>query len=138
VDIARKILPFTSVLLILVVLRTGWIFYSRQQDARAAEARVKAKEAAAAQYVVDKYGSGRAKVLGFSVSNTEIRRGETAQLCYSVSNAKTVKIEPPVGEVWPSMSRCLEVQPEKNTEYTITIEDAARRTDTAKATIKVK
>ena len=133
----RKMMPVTSAILLLVLLYVGWIFYSRRRDMRDAEARAEAAEAQNAKYTVDKYGGGRVKILAFSLSSGAIHRGQSVQLCYGVANAKTVKIEPPVGETWPSMSRCLDVTPKKDTSYVITAQDEAGHNDTAQLAIKV-
>ena len=135
--IVRRMMPVTSAILVLVMLYVGWIFYSRRRDAREAEERAKAQEAQSAQYTVDKYGGGRVKILAFSLSSGAIHRGQSVQLCYGVANAKNVKIDPPVGEVWPSMSRCLDVTPKKDTHYVITADDGAGHNETAELAIKV-
>jgi hypothetical protein len=67
-----------------------------------------------------------------------IRRGESAQLCYGVANAKAVKLEPQSNPVWPSLSRCVEVAPAKTTIYTLTIEDAAGNTKSQTLEVKVR
>lgn len=41
-------------------------------------------------------------------------------LCYGVENAKSVKLAPAVADVWPAMSRCVEVSPRESTTYTLT------------------
>jgi hypothetical protein len=48
--------------------------------------------------------------------------GQTAQLCYGVENAKTVRISPQVDQVLPPGNRCLEITPEHTTHYTIVAE----------------
>jgi hypothetical protein len=136
--IVRKMLPVTSAMVLIVLIYVGWVFYSRRSEAREAEEKARAKEAAAAQFTVDKYGGGRVKILAFSLSAGVIHRGQSAQLCYGVANAKTVKIDPPVEDVWPSMSRCVDVSPKKDTQYTITAQDGAGHTDTAELAIKVQ
>jgi hypothetical protein len=136
--LVRKMIPLTSAILVLVILYVGWIFYSRRRDEHEAADRAASKEAAAAQYTVDKYGGGRVKVLAFSLSSGAIKRGQVVQLCYGVANAKSVKIEPPVGEVWPSMSRCLDVSPKKDTTYVITAQDGEGHADTAQLAIHVQ
>jgi hypothetical protein len=40
-----------------------------------------------------------------SVSPPLIHHGEKSELCYDVANAKTVALDPPDGQVWPSHSR---------------------------------
>jgi hypothetical protein len=67
-----------------------------------------------------------------------VKRGETAQLCYGVANAKTVTLEPQSEPVWPSYSRCVDVKPTKTTTYTLTAQDANGHSVTQSLEIKVK
>ena len=138
--LVRKMMPITSAAVVLVILYVGWVFYSRHRDVKEAEERTAAKEAADAKFTVDKYGGGRAKILAFSLSSGAIHPGQNLQLCYGVANAKTVKIEPPVGEIWPSMSRCVDVspKPKKDTTYIITAQDAEGHSDTAQLSVQVR
>ncbi len=136
--VVKKMVPLTSAILILVVLYVGWIFYSRHRDDREAAEKAAAREAADAQFTVDKYGGGRAKILAFSASSGLIHKGQKVQICYGVANAKSVKIEPPVGDIWPSMSHCVDTSPTKDTQYTITATDAEGHADTAQVAIQVK
>src|SRR5262249_47413646 len=71
-------------------------------------------------------------------ANAEIRRGETAQICYGVANAKTVTLEPQANPVWPSHSRCVEVKPAKTTTYTLTVTGADGKTLAREVTVKVR
>ncbi|MBZ5700612.1 MAG: hypothetical protein LAN84_02055 [Acidobacteriia bacterium] len=61
-----------------------------------------------------------------------------AQLCYGVANAKKVTLEPPVGPVWPSYSRCLDVSPTKDTTYTLTVEDGQGHSMSQTVTLQVR
>lgn len=135
--VVKKMVPVTSAILVLVILYVGWVFYSRRRDERDAEEKAKAAEAQNAQYTIDKYGGGRVKVLAFSLSSGAIHKGQSVQLCYGVANAKNVKIEPPVGDIWPSMQRCVDVTPKKDTQYTITADDGQGHSDTAQLAIRV-
>ena len=87
--------------------------------------------------IVDAYGGGHLTLLGFYAAPSTIRRGAKAQLCYGVSNSKTVRIEPPVKNVWPSFSRCIEVAPESDTVYRLIAEDAAGHKVIATTAVKV-
>jgi hypothetical protein len=135
--LVRKMIPITSAIVVLVFIYVGWVFYSRHRDVRDQEEQARAKEAENAKYTVEKYGGDRVKILAFSLSSGAIHAGQPVQICYGVANAKTIKIEPPVGEVWPSMSRCLEAKPKKDTTYVLTAQDAAGHTDSAELAIKV-
>jgi len=66
-----------------------------------------------------------------------LRRGEHTLLCYGVNDAKTVRLEPSVEEVWPSFTRCIQVSPRKDTEYKLTAEDAAGHSVSQSVTIRV-
>ncbi len=118
-----------SALVFLVVLcYLGWVFWSRAQADRAFQERAAA--AAAQQREQDRetfngMGGDQFAILNFYASPESIARGDKAELCYSVSNAKSVTLNPPAGEVWPSFSRCLDVSPRKTTRYTLTITNAA-------------
>src|SRR6184192_2301017 len=92
----RNPLPYTTIALIAAVLYVAWVFYSRWQETREAEQRAAAKRAAENRFVLEAYGNGRVKILNFSLDPGVIRRGQESELCYGVSNAKMVTIEPTV------------------------------------------
>jgi hypothetical protein len=122
-------LVYSSAILVIVGLAVGYIMYSRWQDARARE-RQAAEEHAEKQRDADRtavaeLGGKDFEILDFYVSPKVIHRGETAQLCYGVSNAKSVTLEPQPHPVWPSPANCVDISPKKTTTYTLTIFDAA-------------
>ncbi len=87
------------------------------------------KQRAQDQQTFEMMGGNRFDILGLHCIPATIQAGERSSLCYSVSNAKTVKIEPQAEEpVWPAFSRCVHVSPRKTTKYTLTIEDGAGHT----------
>ncbi len=97
----------------------------------AAEEAVAAKKAAQNKRVVDQvFGSGNVKLLEFSVSQLHLRRGESTNLCYGVSNAVSVTIEPHIEDTRPTYHYCLQVEPKKTTTYTLTAKDAAGHVET--------
>jgi hypothetical protein len=135
----KKVLPFTTVGVLLAAIYAGYIFYSRWAENRDAVEKAKQQEVLNAQKTVDAYGGGHVKVLNFTLSPGMLHRGETLSICYGVSNAKTVTIDPkPDGEVWPSIQRCVEASPKKDTLYTITATDDKGQTDTQSVEVKVK
>ncbi|MBI1739041.1 MAG: hypothetical protein HYR58_07315 [Acidobacteria bacterium] len=134
----RTILRYTWFLHVAVLLVIGWIFFSRWQENREIEQRALEKQREENRRAVKFLGGNRFEILQFYASPGLIRRGETAQLCYGVSNAKTVRVEPrPASGVWPSLSRCVEVAPTKNTTYTLTAEDGKGNSKTATVEVKV-
>jgi len=134
----RNPLLYTSILLAIALVYVGWIFFSRWQENRELERKAAEEKKAADQSVVEMLGGNQFAILNFYASPGEIGRGETAQLCYGVSNAKAVRIEPQTSAVWPSYSRCVNVAPKKDTTYTLTAEDAAGHIKTATVTVKVR
>lgn len=142
ISIARKIWLYGSIVFLIAVLYVGWTLFSRWQENRdlaqkaaAAEAR---KERTEAARTVETLGGNQFAILSFYVSPGTVRRGETAQLCYGVSNAKTVRIDPPVASVWPSYTRCFDVTPAKTTTYTLTADDVSGNTKTSTLTLTVR
>jgi hypothetical protein len=134
----RNPLLYTSILLGIALLYVGWVFFSRRQENREIERKAAEEKRAADQSVVDMLGGNQFAILNFYASPGEIRRGEAAQLCYGVSNAKAVRIEPQTSAVWPSFSRCVDVTPKKDTTYTLAAEDAAGHIKTATVVVKVR
>jgi hypothetical protein len=131
-------LLYTSLALGVALLYVGWIFFGRWQENRALEQRAAEKRRAADQQTVESLGGKRLEIQSFYASPGMVRRGETVQLCYGVANAKKVTLEPPVGPVWPSYSRCLDVSPTKDTTYTLTVEDGQGNSKSATLTIRVR
>jgi hypothetical protein len=127
--------------LAVAVLVVGWILFSRWQENRDLEKRAKEERTQKQQeqdrITLEQMGGKELAIQNFYATPGTIRRGETAQLCYGVANAKTVKLEPQSNPVWPSYSRCVDVNPTKSTTYTLTIADAAGNTRTESLEVKV-
>jgi hypothetical protein len=135
----KKMLPFTTVGVLLAAIYVGYVFYSRWSENHEAVEKAKQQEAVNAQKTVDAYGGGRVKVLNFTLNPGMLQRGEKLMICYGVSNAKTVTIDPkPDDEVWPSIQRCVGASPKKDTVYTIKATDAKGQTDTQSVAVKVR
>ena len=136
VEERRRPAPFVIAAIAVSVLFLGWVLLSRGPAAT----QTGAPAAAAARNTADAvafYGNGQLKVLSFYASPVEVRRGSRALVCYGVSNASAVRIEPALGETWPSTSRCLEVTGTKDTEYKLTAQDSAGHEETRTLSLKV-
>ena len=132
-------LPYTTVLLIIVGLYVGWTFYSRSQSEKQARERLASEKAAQNKQVVDTiFGSGSVKLLSFSLSPARLKRGESAQMCYGVSNAATIAIEPHVEDTKPSYNHCLSVKPANTTTYKLLAKDVSGHEATASLTLTVQ
>ena len=87
--------------------------------------------------VFEGMGGDRFDILNFFPYPGEITRGDSTMLCYSVSNAKSVTLQPQSNAVWPAFERCVSVSPKKTTIYTLTATDAAGHTKSATVTVTV-
>jgi hypothetical protein len=128
--------------LVIVLCYVGWIFYSRWHENHAINQEVtaerKEKDQRDAAATVESLGGSEFRIISFYASPGDIHRGDTVTMCYGVSNAKSVSVDPPIGEVWPSVSRCMQITPKKTTKYTFTADDGKGSTKTADLTIVVK
>jgi hypothetical protein len=137
VPLFRKALPFLTVGILAAAAYDGWVFYSRWRDARETERMSKAKEAGEARRTTDMLGRGQIRILSFYASPGAIRPGGHANVCYGVSGAKSVRIEPPVEELHPAAAHCLQVSPSKSTEYKLVAEDASGHTASQRFVLQV-
>ncbi len=141
-DRIQKTLRFTWIILLGAAIYVGYILYSRRQEysqleRQQAEIRTE-KQRAEDEQTVQQLGGKQFEILNLYASPASIQPGETAQVCYGVSNAKTVDLQPQPEPVWPSLSRCLRVAPRKTTIYTLTAEDSAGNKKTATVQLKVR
>ena len=138
----RNPLVYTTTLMVIGMFYLAGVFFFRWENNRNTDRRAGEKEAqekaAEAQRVYDSLGGSQFAILNFYASPSLIHPGESSQLCYGVSNAKDVKLDPPVASVWPSAARCITVSPRKETTYTLAAVDAQGNTKTATVTLLVK
>jgi hypothetical protein len=134
----RRLLPYTTALTVLVILLTAWTLYSRYQSAAEAERQLQQTQTEADRKLVAAFGGDQLTILGFNAAKGEVPPGGRVVLCYGVSNAAQVKIEPGVEPIRPALSHCLEVFPKKTTTYTLKAEDAKGNTKSASLTIRVR
>jgi hypothetical protein len=134
----RKLLKWTWIPVILVLAYSGWLFYQRSADNKRIAAEAERKRAEADQKVIEKLGSGSLKILMFYANPPAIRPGEKTLLCYGVSNATAVRIDPPVDGVGPAISQCVEARPRADTTYTLTAEGSDKSRETGTLTVAVK
>jgi hypothetical protein len=133
---------YSSVLILGVILYVSYVLYSRYESGKEYERQTKERQNEQRREVdrlaVEQLGGSELAIRGLYVSPAAIRPGESAQLCFDVANAKTVTLDPPAGEVWPSHSRCLNISPRKTTTYTLTIQDAAGKSVSQTVELRVR
>ena len=132
---------FGGVVLIVLAF-VGYTMWSRKtQDADLAYKQQAAKTAQQRESdaaAVEELGGSDFKIIAFYASPGLVHRGDTVDMCYGVSNAKNVTLDPPEGNVWPSANRCLQVKPKKTTTYTLTIDDGKGKTANQQLTISLR
>jgi hypothetical protein len=141
-SLLKNPLLYSSAVLAVALLGVVFVMISRWQESRSNERRA-AQERAEKQHeqdriAVEQLGGKEFAILSFYASPKVIRRGESAQLCYGVANAKTVKLEPQSQPIWPSTAHCVDVSPSKSITYTLTIEDAGGKRLSQDVEIKVR
>jgi hypothetical protein len=141
-SILKNPLLYSSAVLVVASLSVAFVVISRWQDRRNLEQKA-AQKLAEKQHeqdrvAVEQLGGKEFQILSFYASPTVIRRGQTAQLCYGVANAKSVRLEPETPPVWPSVAHCVDVSPTKSITYTLTIEDGAGKTQSQNVEVKVR
>ncbi len=115
----------------------GIVFYTRWRGDRVMQEQATAAEREEDREVFEGMGGDRFDILRFFPYPGEVKRGYSTMLCYGVSNAKSVTLEPQPNAVWPAFERCISVSPKKTTTYTLTATDAAGHTKSATVTVEV-
>jgi hypothetical protein len=122
----------------LAVLYVGGVFYTRWHRDSVIQEQAATAKREQDQRVFQAMGGDRFDILKFFPYPGEIQRGDSTMLCYSVSNAKSVTLEPQSNAVWPAFERCVSVSPKKTTTYTLTATDAGGHTKSATVTVEVR
>lgn len=132
---------YSSALILIVGLYVGWVLLSRRQENRAYEHRAEEaqakKQREADQAAIEQLGGSELAIQMF-YATPRIARGETAQICFGVANAKSVTLEPQTNPVWPSHSLCVDVKPIKTTTYKLTATDADGKAVSQEVKIEVR
>lgn len=132
----RRLLPLFSVVLLGAALYDGWIFYGRWRWRLDAERARAAAEAQPARRAVAALGSGL-QIRDFYATPAVIRPGQPATVCYSVTGASLLRLDPPVAPVYPAISHCIQAVLRRSTEFRLTAADPAGRAITAKLMLRV-
>lgn len=138
----KKLLVYAFIAIVVAASYVAYVLLSRRVSTREIERRNAAKQAeqhrAEDRLTLEQLGGSDFGIRALSVSPSVIRRGESAEICYDVTNAKSVSLDPPVAEVWPSHTRCFEVSPKRTTTYTLSITDATGGTVASEVQVQVR
>jgi hypothetical protein len=128
----------STIVILFAAIYSGLTFYSRWQEDQAWKARAAEKQREEDARSLEMMGGNRFDILNFYAAPGHIRKGETVDLCYGVSNAKSVTLEPNVANVYPAYTNCVQLSPRKTTMYTLTAADGKGNTKTASLTVEVR
>lgn len=133
---------YSAVVFLVVLSYVAILLVDRYESNRAYQRHIAEKEAeqqrADDRAAVEGLGGNEFAIRALYISPTVIHLGQSAQLCYDVSNAKSVTLDPSAGPVWPSHTRCLELSPKKTTTYTLTITDASGKSLSQSVQLEVR
>jgi len=134
-------LVYSPLLIVIVAAYMGWVLYSRHIESRRYEQRIRDQQAQKQrehdQKAIEQLG-GSELAIQMLYATPEVRRGETAQVCFGVANAKVVTLEPQTDPVWPSHNLCVDVKPIKTTTYKLTATGGDGKSVSQEVTIKVR
>jgi hypothetical protein len=140
-SLLKNPLALFPLLVLVAALYLGWVFFSRHREGQQYNRRVRDEQAQkqreADQATIQQLG-GSDLAIQMLYATPEIRRGQTAQVCFGVANAKSVTLEPESSPVWPSHSLCVDVKPAKTTTYTLTATAANGKFLTQQVTVFVR
>jgi hypothetical protein len=137
-DLIRRLLPYMTVLLVVVVGYTAWTFYSRRSATREMEDRARQRQS---NPLPPEYLGDKVKILSFTIEPASIRRGQSADLCFSLLNAKSAGFEPSLGPIdlaGQGRVHCESVKPAQTTTYKLTATGASGDTQSASLTLVVR
>jgi hypothetical protein len=134
----RRIVPFLGILILAVAIYDGSIFYRRWAGNRRAQQAREDRETDQAQKAIAMVGGGDLKIVSFYALPGTIPRGGQTSVCYGVTGAKRVRLEPPIQAVWPALSRCFAASVRKDTELKLTADDGAGRSVSQSLAVTVR
>jgi hypothetical protein len=134
----RRIVPVLGILILAVAIYDGSIFYRRWAGNRQARQAQADRETDQAQKAIAMVGGGDLKIVSFYALPETIAPGGQTSVCYGVTGAKTVRLEPPIQAVWPALTRCFTASLRKDTELKLSAEDGAGHTVSQRFVVKVR
>jgi hypothetical protein len=127
-----------GIIMAVLSIYTALVFYSRREENRQLLEQAARKQRESDAQTVEMMGGNEFKILSFYAAPGHLRRGQATNLCYGVSNAKSVVMDPPLKNIYPAYSNCVRISPRVTTTYTLTATDAQGHTEKQSLTIEVK
>ena len=90
-----------------------------------------------AWFAVVAVASAAPRITQFWAVDPNLPRGETTRLCYGVEDARAVRIEPDVKRLYPALTHCFEVAPQRTTTYKLIAQSADGSTAMQSVTVRL-
>lgn len=134
----KSLAKWTWLVVLVAVLYSGWVLYQRRESNRSFDEEAARERTEADRKIVERLGGGALKILTFYPNPPVVGAGGRALLCYGVAGAKSVRIEPAVESITPSLSRCIEIHPKASTQYKLIATDEHGREDSRTTDVTVR
>uniref|UniRef100_Q01ZA7 Uncharacterized protein n=1 Tax=Solibacter usitatus (strain Ellin6076) TaxID=234267 RepID=Q01ZA7_SOLUE len=118
----------------IVIANLAWVWLQRHDSA----ARMARRNDAPQQGDGPPNRSTSVKITQFYATSGEITDADHDTVCYGVENARSLRLEPPVADVRPALTRCFWVEPKQDTTYSLTAEGSDGSTDFSSFRVRVK
>ena len=107
---------------VAATLYLGWTFVSRNLSHQGRQVQPDPQQEAAAAAFARTYLGSDVRIIHFYAREASVVEGGFTVICYGVVNAVSVRLEPPLEGVGPSINRCVEAPGERATRYTLIAE----------------
>ena len=124
-QLLRRLQIYLTATAVMAVVYTGWVLLNRRGPVR----RLETSGARTAREIEWEriYGGNSVKILQFYAPEGNLIEGDQSVICYGVLNAKSVRMEPPVKGVTVALNKCVEIDPVRDTRYTLIAEGSDGR-----------
>jgi hypothetical protein len=120
-DLLRRLQVYLTAAMVIAILYAGWVFLNRRSGGRRNAATDMEQTAREAEWQ-RLYGGSDVKILQFYAREANLIEGDKSVICYGVLNAKSVRMEPAVPGVSTALNKCVEIEPVRDTRYTLIAE----------------
>jgi hypothetical protein len=136
----RRVAPlWWRAALTLAVLYVGWTLLGRYLTDARWKQRMHASAGTAREAEFQRtYSGSNLQILQFYARDGVLLEGQSTVICYGVLNARAVRVEPPIANLSPSLNRCIEAAPDRDTRYTLIAESAGGQTVSSSFQIAVR
>jgi len=121
----------------LLGARLGWVWLARK-DAHSRMEQTSANRERAGKSAAIPADDGSVRITQFYARSGEMIAGDSNVICYGTSNADSVRVEPPVENLSPALTRCFYIDPQQDTTYTLVALGAGGKQVTESFRVRVK